>query len=123
LLSTFVFEVMSTERCAELPTSAENLNNFLEGKAPFASTVIRDSGGAPYLVFLTDPSMNSNGAETLVTYKASAMLESVMSDNTLAGIAINPWNGGGAALPNNLLFEEIRKIHEQINGKNNESEG
>jgi len=112
VLKAFVIEAMTTERCAAFPSSAEIVLAFFEGKGPFSSAIVRDGAGRPYLALLTDHDRESNGAETVVAMKASEMLRNVMKDPALIGVALDPWNGGGVALPKNLLAEEMRKVAE-----------
>ena len=114
VLSTFVFEVMSTRRSAHFPTSIAIVQKFLSGEGPFASVIVRDANGLPYQVFLTDPSCEINGSEASVDIIAANVFNNVIKDPALAGVAINPWNGGGVCLPKNLLINEIQEIHQQI---------
>jgi len=112
VLKAFVIEAMTTERCAAFPTSTEIVTKFFADEGPFSSAIVRDGAGRPYLVFLTGHDRENNDAEAVATMKASEMLRNVMKDPALAGVALDPWNGGGVALPKNLLAEEMQKVAE-----------
>lgn len=112
LIQVFVFEVMATQRTAGFPTSAEAINAMVDGK-PLQTIIMRDQENRPCLVFLTESASVGN-SECTVSIEASKMFVSAMKDPVLYGVALNPWDVGGACFPKELLFAEMMQLSERF---------
>ena len=116
----FVFEVMATERRAMFPVDAEQLVSQLSGKEPVGLGIVRDSNGNPFTVFLTSPQISVGTFDAAAEMIASQVFINVMQDQTLAGVAVNPWTDGGIMIGKGVLLtamEDVRRFAEGADGE------
>lgn len=115
----FVFEVMATRRRAMFPVNAKQLGAQLAGKAPLGLGIVRDSNGNPFTVFLTSPQISAGTLDAAVEMVASEVFVNVLRDQTLAGVAVNPWTDGGIMIGKDVLLaamEDVRRFAEGADG-------
>lgn len=113
LVEAFAFETMATSRAACFPMTEEAICGMLDsggkGKPGFAT--ISDKAGAVCVVVLTSDKMSAGDYPAAATIVASHVVtQFVFSDPTIAGIALNPWNDGGAWIPKEFFLQKMQEI-------------
>jgi len=117
LVEAFVFEAMGTKRAAWFPLNQEALEGLAEkdGGLHFGFAIVRDPQGIPYATFLTSHEMKCGpypmSAEIVASYVITQFL---FREQDIAGIALNPWNDGGAFIPKNLFLQAMVKIEAEL---------
>ncbi|MCR5840100.1 MAG: hypothetical protein K6G94_10765 [Kiritimatiellae bacterium] len=113
LVETFIFEAMGTNRTACFPLTEDVFKGLTEKSEefPFGFAIVRDSQGAPFAAFLTSHEMSCG------TYPISAEIDAwvvikqhLFKERGIAGIALNPWNDGGAFILKDVLFNAMIEL-------------
>ncbi|MCR5839289.1 MAG: hypothetical protein K6G94_06610 [Kiritimatiellae bacterium] len=116
LVEGFVFEAMGTRRTATFPLpeiAFEEPENG--GTFKFGFAVVRDDAGNPFAVFLTSHDMNCGSYPCAMDIVASTVLtDQFMKATDIVGIALNPWDGGGACIPKALFLETVARLSSEM---------
>ena len=112
LVEGFVFEAMGTQRAASFPLPEIAFEEPANGGTlKFGFAVVRDDAGNPFAVLLTSHDMNCGSYPCAVDIVASAVLaDQFMKATDIVGIALNPWDGGGAFIPKSLFLETVARL-------------
>ena len=113
LVEAFVFEAMGTNRTACFPLTEDVFKALTEKNSefPFGFAIVRDLNGIPFAVFLTSHEMSCGPYPISAEIVASAVIvPHLFKERDIAGIAINPWNDGGAFIPKELFLQAMAKI-------------
>lgn len=113
LVETFVIEAMATRRTASFPMSEEAMDNLFDenGNMRFGLAIVRDREGASYAALMTSSDMSAGDYPAAAAIVASQIItQFVFRDPQIAGIAINPWNDGGALVPKSAFLQALQRL-------------
>ena len=120
LVETFVFEAMGTKRTACFPLTEDIFNGQTEENSgfPFGSRTIANPNGVPFAVFLSSHEMSCGPYPMSAEIVASAVIvPHLFKEQDIAGIALNPWNDGGAFIPKVLFLQTMVKLDKEISAE------
>ncbi|MBR4260021.1 MAG: hypothetical protein IKQ17_13385 [Kiritimatiellae bacterium] len=113
LVEVFVFEVMGTNRTACFPLTEDVFKGLTEKNSefPFGFAIVRDPQGVPFAAFLTSHKMSCGPYPISAEIVASAVVvHHLFKEPGISGIALNPWNDGGAFIPKELFLQAMAKL-------------
>ena len=114
VVEMFVTEVMCTDHSANFPITEEALKAMFKG-GPCGSGIVRNSDGAPFLVFLTDEKKSAGTYPSAVTMTASQIFTHSVGDAGLAGFVLDPFDEeGGLYISMPVIHRQLARLHDMM---------